>query len=483
MFNLQSGIHRQRFPSPLTPAQARKVKIRQANLPDGDDINCLSSRKFSPGEGKHTRDVTGILVDSLNRTVISCSLDGKIKFWDFLTGDLKHEMDWHPMTAITAARYHRLSDLIALSCDDLSIRVVDIETRKLVRELWGCVGQISDFCFSNDGRWLIAASMDSVIRVWDLPTGHLIDAMRIEGTCAALAFSPTGEFLATAHVDTVGINIWTNRTLFTHVPTRNIFDGDIISAILPTASGEGGEGLLTAAFEDVLLEDPGTIDTLPARTDQLTQNLMTLSLVPRSRWQTLLHLDTISKRNKPTEPPKAPEKAPFFLPSLEGSKEQYTLLPASAATDSTTGAKPPIPSERSCIFRLQTASSTRQTSTSLASCALSGDYNSFFTYFQLLPPSAADIEIHSLNPLAEPNELVTFVKALTQRLRQMRDYELVQTWMAVFLRLHVEAVPRDGALVEALRRWKGEQEKETRRLGAMVGYCAGVVGFLRSGRG
>jgi U3 small nucleolar RNA-associated protein 21 len=42
-----------------------------------------------------------------------------------------------------------------------------------------------------------------------------------------------------------------------------------------------------------------------------------LSLVPKSRWQTLLHLDLIKQRNKPTEAPKLPEKAPFFLPSLD----------------------------------------------------------------------------------------------------------------------------------------------------------------------
>jgi U3 small nucleolar RNA-associated protein 21 len=47
---------------------------------------------------------------------------------------------------------------------------------------------------------------------------------------------------------------------------------------------------------------------------------MTLSLVPKSRWQTLLHLDLIKQRNKPTEAPKVPEKAPFFLGSLDKPK-------------------------------------------------------------------------------------------------------------------------------------------------------------------
>ncbi|KAL9121733.1 MAG: hypothetical protein Q9187_001704 [Circinaria calcarea] len=367
MYNLQSGIHRQRFPSPLTPAQARKLRIRQAN--EGNDLHSVTDgqRKYGLGEGKHTKGVTGIMVDGLNRTVISCSLDGKIKFWDFLTGILRHEIDWFPMTAITASRYHRPSDLIALSCDDLSIRVVDIETRKLVRELWGCVGQISDFCFSNDGRWIIAASMDSVIRVWDLPTGHLIDASRMETVCTALAFSTTGEFLATAHADSVGINIWTNRTLFTHVPTRHIREDEITQAILPTASGEGGQGLLDAAFESEPEEDNPS-DSLSTTTDQLSQDMMTLSLVPRSRWQTLLHLDTISQRNKPIEPPKAPEKAPFFLPSLEGTSQPS----ASTTTPSDPQPQPLTPLDRSRISKLNVQALSAQKSpftTLLHSCA------------------------------------------------------------------------------------------------------------------
>ncbi|KAL8933267.1 MAG: hypothetical protein Q9211_005876, partial [Gyalolechia sp. 1 TL-2023] len=156
MFNLQSGILRQRFPAPLNPAQAKKLKLQQTSEEPSGDVP-----RFGPGEGKHRKAVTGLMVDRLNRTVISCGLDGKIKFWDFHTGRLRDEIDWSSTTAITGAQYYRSSALVALSCDDLAIRIIDIETKKLVRELWGCLGQISDFTFSNDGRWIIAASMDS----------------------------------------------------------------------------------------------------------------------------------------------------------------------------------------------------------------------------------------------------------------------------------------------------------------------------------
>lgn len=54
--------------------------------------------------------------------------------------------------------------------------------------------------------------------------------------------------------------------------------------------------------------------------------------------------------------------------------------------------------------------------------------------------------------------------------------------MTVFLKLHGEAIPLDDNLRNALELWKEEQSKESRRLGELVGYCSGIIGFLRSPR-
>lgn len=482
MFNLQSGIHRQRFPSTLTPGQAKKLRLSHA-VGSNDQ-----GHKFALGEGKHKKAVTGLMVDTLNRTVISCGLDGKIKFWDFLTGCLQEEIDWYPMAAITASKYYRPSDLIAMSCDDLSIRVVDSETKKLVRELWGCLGQVSDFSFSNDGRWIIAASTDSVVRVWDLPTGHLINAFRMESPCTALAFSDTGEFLATAHADGVGINLWNNRTLFTHVPTRLIGDDEITDAIAPTPSGESGRNLIDAAFDEDDEEsnpiDESYGDLLPT-TSQLSAALQTLSLVPKSRWQNLLHIDTITQRNKPITPPKPPEKAPFFLPSLSEPQKP-------ASTPSAVAAIGPVPSSNSRISKLHNPTSlTPNPFTALLHTSSQPNaHEPFIDHLSSLPPSAADIEIRSLSPLplslpstpSPTSELILFIRALTARLRQKRDYELVQTWMAVFLKVHGESVIVDRGLREVLEEWRAVQGEEAARLAARVGFCGGVVGWVRSER-
>ncbi|KAI1856222.1 hypothetical protein JX265_011734 [Neoarthrinium moseri] len=477
MFNLQSGLHRQRYPSTLSPAQARQAKLQQ--LRQADNVMQLEARSttgFAPGVGKHTKAVTGIVVDSMNKYIISCGLDGKIKFWEFLTGRLLEEISWAPMTAITGCRYHAANDLIAFSCDDHSIRVVDIETKQTIREFWGCEGKINDFTFSNDGRWIVAAAQDSVIRVWDLPTSHLIDAIRLEKPCTALAFSVTGEYLAAAGEGQLGVNIWTNKTLFTHVPTRQISEKEVGRMSGPTTSGEGGQGLIEAAFED---EAPADDDTVAAPSiEQLSTDMMTLSLVPRSRWQTLLHLDLIKQRNKPTEAPKLPEKAPFFLPSTTNS--------SLAKADELTMAVTQENQNQSKITRFDRSSRSEEAFTSkLRDGAESGNYDEFIEHLKSLSPSSADLELRSLTANdvdGNANELLQFVRALTSRLVARRDYELTQAWMTVFLRLHFDMVMESDTLMAALQEWKKHQAEECSRLDNLVGYCSGVVGFLRSPR-
>jgi U3 small nucleolar RNA-associated protein 21 len=423
---------------------------------------------FARGEGKHSKPVTGIVVDSLNKTVISCGDDGKVKFWDFSKGLLLQELDWS-LTSIRGMRYHRPSDLIAMSCDDGSIRVVDTETRKLVRELWGAKGAILDFSFSNDGRWIISASSDSVVRVYDLATGHLIEALKFRSQPVALAFSNTGEYLATAHEDSVGIHLWTNRTLFIHVPARQIAPDDVVEMDTPTASGEGGEGAIEGAFEEADLEDENE-DITPSTIGQLSADLVTLSLVPKARWQTLLHLDTVRARNKPKEPPKKPEATPFFLPTL---------------MDNTTSENPPLlpvatkePASRISRIANPAAAATTTFTSLLQTYSQTADPEPPLRYLSSLAPSAADMAIRTLDPAPPYTELVLFIRLLTARLKQRRDYELVQTWMAVVLRCHTSVVAESSEIRDALRTWKAESAIEGERVGNLVGYVRGVVGWV-----
>lgn len=169
-------------------------------------------------------------------------------------------------SSVTALELHRDSGLLAVTCDDLAIRLVDIETRRVVRELRGFKGRILDVVrhfvqmrisadiqtFSPDSRWLIATSLDSTIRTFDIPTGRLVDAFRTSSIATSVTFSPTGDFLATAHVDSLGVHLWyvtcthrrvelmsrANRAQFADVYLRHINEDDDLPEIgVPTVQG------------------------------------------------------------------------------------------------------------------------------------------------------------------------------------------------------------------------------------------------------
>lgn len=122
----------------------------------------------------------------------------------------------------------------------------------------------------------------------------------------------------------------------------------------------------------------------------------------------------------------------------------------------------------------------------------SGSFDPLIEHLKSLSPARADLEIRSLDPRARNgfSELSTFIQALTVRLKLRRDFELVNAWMAVFLKIHADTVglcsrrddPEYRLLQEALASWTREQEQEGKRLAELVGYCRGVVGFLRSAR-
>jgi U3 small nucleolar RNA-associated protein 21 len=95
MYNLQSGQHRRRFPSKLTPAEAKKYKLQQLQAEESMfETDMDAPRKFAKGEGKHKGAVTGLAVDGLNRTIISSGDDGKVKV-SILILETVHMLTYH----------------------------------------------------------------------------------------------------------------------------------------------------------------------------------------------------------------------------------------------------------------------------------------------------------------------------------------------------------------------------------------------------
>lgn len=459
VYNLQSGQHRGSFPSATSSKNER-----------------VSTYKL-----RHRSSVTGLVVNSMNTLLVSCDRVGFLKFWDFKTGKLILESDYTFTQGFTGSKFFRSNQLLGLACADSCIRVIDIETKRLVREFNPVESSIKDFCFSNDGRWIIAAAGDSTVRVWDLPTGNLIDRFRLEEPATALSFSDTGEFLATATGASLGIQLWSNRALFSNIQLHQIPEVEP-STYLKT----GGEA-----------EVAGDLQALGSLS-QLAEDMITLSILPRSRWQTLLDLDLIRQRNRPKEPPKKPEKAPFFLPSL--------LEP------STTVSKALNPNGNALVdlqprsrFSTDGMLYARQDlSKTLVEDSKCDDFSSALNYLKSLPPSAADTEIRNIEVISPYTELTLFVRALCWQLSQRKDFELTQAWMSVLLKIHgrsIQALERPPTgdpdaerseagehtegyegLILQLSAWKSLHQTEAARVKGLASFSSGILGFIQSSR-
>lgn len=144
MWNMQSGIKRKSYVIGPCP-------------PEVADRSSTSSTKKGTG-----RSVTGLATDSLNTLVIASTLDGTInvclscqhcpllhaltliefQFFDFHSTKLEHSLVLP--SAVVSILLHRDSGLLAAVCDDMIVRVVDIETRRIVREMGGFRGRVLD---------------------------------------------------------------------------------------------------------------------------------------------------------------------------------------------------------------------------------------------------------------------------------------------------------------------------------------------------
>ncbi|KAJ1477035.1 WD40-repeat-containing domain protein, partial [Baffinella frigidus] len=242
-----------------------------------------------PSPAGHEGGVFGVAVTALNEELVSGAFDGTIKIWDFDTQALLHTMTLgSPVAHLTLNRDNLL---LAVACDDLRVRVLDISSRRIVRDFAGHSNRITDTCVSPDGRWLLTSSADCTLRVHDIPTARLIDWVRFDKAVTGVSVSPTGDFIATSHADSVGIFLWANRTHF-----ANIFLGFTPPAApaalaLPSSAGPGddaGVGEVEVGPDD---------DRYPVLVDQLAPSLVTFSTVPKARWQTLANLDVIKLRN------------------------------------------------------------------------------------------------------------------------------------------------------------------------------------------
>ncbi|RAL53865.1 hypothetical protein DM860_004336 [Cuscuta australis] len=457
-FNLQSGISRGSY---------------------GDTI--LQGKNHYAHDG----EVIGIACDSTNTLMISAGYHGDVKIWDFKGKGLKSRLDID--CSLVKIVYHRSNGLLATAADDLVIRVFDAVALRMVRKFQGHADRITDMCFSEDGKWLLTSSMDETLRIWDVILARQIDAIQVDISITALSLSPNMDVLATTHVDQNGIYLWVNQAMFSSASNFESYGSgkEIVSVKMPSVSSEetlqDNDDKATVIKPQEVLDSSQIVPTL----EQQIPGLVTLSLLPKSQWQSLINLDIIKERNKPIEPPKKPEKAPFFLPSIPSLSGEILFKPSEEVGDEKNSQdgekgenrrKPNLPVSKFLHV--------------LQSSAESQNFEAFTDYIKSVSPSALDMEMRVLQLIDDDDDqdivmdrqelyfiellLDYFIHETTCR----NNFEFVQALIRLFLKIHGEAIRQQPKLREKAQKLLEIQSGVWRRVDKLFQSSRCMVAFL-----
>lgn len=168
--------------------------------------------------------------------------------------------------------------------------------------------------------------------------------------------------------------------------------------------------------------------------EQISQELITLSDQPTSRWLNLLNLDIVKRRNKPKTPLTVPKSAPFFLPTIpslelefdiDNEKDQETklLIPDSLVTLSAFAKK-------------------------LIKCEEEKDFDICIEKLKTLAPAAIEAEVSSMAPDVGGSEevLKKFLQLIDVVLKSNKDFELAQAYLSLFLKTHAKVISQSEDL-------------------------------------
>eukprot|EP00045_Choanoeca_perplexa_P015567 m.197790 g.197790 ORF g.197790 m.197790 type:complete len:898 (+) comp17026_c0_seq4:772-3465(+) len=433
-------------------------------------------RKTFGSNGAHDGIVTGIAVDALNTICLTAGADCKLKIWSLETGKLKTVVTFP--TELKQLVLFRNNNLAAVVGDDCVIRLFDVETKRVVRVFKGHDNRITDVAWFPDGRWLVSTSMDTTIRIWDVPTGRLLSWFGVAEAATSVTVSHNGEYLATSHVDSLGICLWVNRTLYANVA---------VNAVTPEELAQGpplvqlpmyGSASVEEAEEDKETEpteaktqamEQETDDTTTSL-EPLDDNLITLSNLPKSRWVNLGKLEQIRNRNRASETVKAPSTAPFFLSTVPGLEMAFKL--------DEDPLKDIDKQSRVLNFgKVGTASAFQQ---KLQQGFEANDYSELLDALKSMGLAAIDLEIRSLSEANDLEQMEWFIAFLVHSLSSQRNFELAQAYMDVFLTCHGQVLGRSERLRPQLEALSELQDECWLKLDSQYQNALCMIEFFRS---
>lgn len=422
-----------------------------AGFEDGsfEKFNMQSGLNRWTVEKAHDKAIVKVKTDGINSMIISASLDSSIKFWDFFQASLLKQIQLPSVPQLL--EISRDNDLVAVSMINSDIHIYDKSTFKLVREFAQNskndknpktnAAKINDMTFSRDGKWLISASEDKSLKIFDILSGNLIEWVKFKHIPLSVSISPNGQYLALSFVGLKGIYLWLNRSLFVDLVDLEDVKEPLVFDLPFNTTIKSLKTRKELYEEEKEKEDAMNVDADDGKkkkvkalliTNKENNKLIQLSQENKLKFRIINHLEKIQERNEPKIKKKEKTKAPFFLFNINTTQENdsspefmnilknYSHFKNEKMVEKKGDQKDLILTDLLSSFRGGKVKSSE-----------------ISTFLNSLNPYLIDLEIRNLDPMLSDNtySLEQFLDYIHAEITSKTNFELVQAYMNRFLKV------------------------------------------------
>jgi WD40 repeat protein len=197
--------------------------VRLYDVKTGRVGHTLRGHAESPLNGRDSNRVTRLAFAPDGKTLATGGNDSRVMLWEVASGRRRADLEGRPAdravvgsqtvgslafspdglllaAGFGAPTYHQWNEY------DQVVKVWQVDTLQEIHTLRGHRNNVSDVAFTRDGKTLISAASDHMVRFWDVGSGTELRKLTVVDRWSAMALSPDGQTLASGNL-TGGIGL------------------------------------------------------------------------------------------------------------------------------------------------------------------------------------------------------------------------------------------------------------------------------------